>query len=82
MTNKLSLAKSAANIIVGSSVSKVINDVIKNNTDVETTADQAKVAIGSVVLGCMVADHAKTYVHKPIEAVADWFESRKATETN
>lgn len=81
MTNKLSLAKTAANIIVGSSVTKVVNDIIVNNTDVETTADQAKVAVGSVVLGMMAADAAKDYVHPKIDKVAAWLASRKSTET-
>jgi len=79
--SKLSLIKSAANIVVGSSVAKVVNDVIKNNTDAETVADQAKIAVGSVVLGCMVADHAKAYVHKPIDAIAQMLEDRKATQS-
>jgi hypothetical protein len=62
-------------------VTKVVNDIITNNTDVETTVDSAKVAIGSVVIGMMAADAAKDYVHPKIDAVAEFFTSRKEAQS-
>lgn len=80
MQVKLSTVKFVTNIVTGAGVSKVVNDVIRNNTTVETTTDAVKVGIGSVVLGSMIADKATEHVFAKIDAADRWiteFKQRK-----
>lgn len=61
-TNKLALAKTAVRFASALGSSKIVHDIIQNNCTVSTTADKVKVAIGSVVIGSMIADHVSSYV--------------------
>jgi hypothetical protein len=81
MSDKLMLTKLAVQVISGIGVSKVVKDIIANNTTVETTADAVKVWTGSVVIGSMASDAVSNHVNAKIDQVANWFESRKTTET-
>jgi hypothetical protein len=77
MSGTLPLTRLAVHVIASIGVSKVINDIITNNTNVATTADAVKVATGSIVLGSMIADQASKHVNDRINAVVAWNESRK-----
>lgn len=81
MTNKLDIVKTAINFAAGAGVSKVVHDIIKNNTDPETTADTLKVAAGSIVLGSMVADRASEHVNAKVDAIAAWASKLKDKKT-
>lgn len=76
-SSKLEMIKFATNVIAGAGVSKVIKDIIANNTTVETTGDAIKVWTGSIVIGSMAADAGSKHVNAKVDAVANWFESRK-----
>jgi hypothetical protein len=73
----LPVAKVAAQVIASLGVSKIVNDVIRNNTNSETTADAVKVAAGSIVLGSLIAEHASNHVNTRIAALATWYNERK-----
>lgn len=75
---KLHYIKLAAQFVIGASVSKVINDVITNNTDPETTIDQIEITVGSAALGWMVSDMAKEWTDTKIDTVAEKIEEIKA----
>lgn len=75
---KLHYIKLAAQFVIGASVSKVINDVITNNTDPETTIDQIEITVGSAALGWMVSDMAKEWTDTKIDAVAEKIEEIEA----
>lgn len=77
--SKFAIAKMAINFVAGASVSKVVNDVIRNNTTVETTWDAAEVWMGSVVIGSMVADAGSKHVNHKMDRIAAWWESRDDT---
>lgn len=81
MSSKLAFAKMAINFTAGAGVSKVINDIIRNNTTVETAGDAAKVWVGSIVIGSMAADAGSKHVNTKVDAVVNWFEQRKADTT-
>jgi hypothetical protein len=81
MSNAIVITKLAAHLICAAGVSKVINDVITNNTTVMSSADAVRVATGSIVLGSLVAEHASKHVNNRIDAAAVWFANRKAEET-
>lgn len=79
MSDMLPIAKLAVNLISSVGVSKVVNDIIRNNTNVATTADAVKVAAGSLVLGSMIADHASKHVNDRVDSAVAWYQSRKDT---
>jgi hypothetical protein len=77
MSDKLAIAKLAINVTAGLGVSKVVHDIIANNTTVETTADAVKVWTGSLVIGSMVAEQASSHVNRKFDATVNWWEARK-----
>jgi hypothetical protein len=81
MSDKLPIIRLAAHIAASVGVSKVINDIISNNTNVATTADAVKVWTGSLVLGSMIVSEASKHVNDRIDVANSWYESRKAEET-
>jgi hypothetical protein len=81
MSDKFAIAKLVINFAAGAGVSKVVNDIITNNTTVETTTDAAKVWAGSVVIGSMVAEAGSKHVNAKVDAVEAWWENRKAAKT-
>jgi len=78
MSGAFPIARLAVHVIASIGVSKVINDIITNNTNVVTTADAVKVMTGSIVLGSMIAEQASNHVNNRVDAVIAWNESRKA----
>lgn len=72
--------KFAVQIIAGLGVSKIVNDIISNNTTVVTTVDQVRVAVGSLVIGSMVADTLAKHVDTRVDEIAAWNEKRKAEQ--
>jgi len=83
-TDKMKIAKAAIRIIAGAGCSKVVNDIIRNNTNVETTMDSIKVLVGSVVIGTMVADAGADHVETKVDQlIGIWndVKSEEKTET-
>lgn len=82
---QVKLIKAVANIATVLSVSKITKDVITNNTDVITGADQARVWFGSFVIGGMVAERASEHVDRRIDGALAWydnFQAKKNTTRN
>lgn len=70
---KLELTKTVVNIVVGTGTTKIVSNIIKNNTNAETITDTVTMAAGSVVLGSMAADASKEYTSDKIDKIADWW---------
>jgi hypothetical protein len=68
----------AAQVFASVGVSKVVNDVIKNNTSIITTTDAVRVWAGSLVIGSMIADNAAKHVNDRVTEVLEWNQNRKA----
>lgn len=81
-SEKIKAFKFVAQIITTVGVSKVVRDTITNNTDVVTTADAAKVAVGSFVIGGMVAEQAHEHVNRRIDSATAWYQNRQNDENN
>ncbi len=77
MSSTLPVVKLAVQFVSSVGVSKVVHDIIKLNTNAETTADAVKVLTGSIVIGSMIAEHASKHVNDRMDAVVAWNESRK-----
>src|SRR3954447_4398745 len=73
----LPVARLVLNAAASIGVSRVVNDIIRNNTNVVTTADSVKVWTGAIVIGSMVADRAMDHVNETIDGVVAWNEKRK-----
>lgn len=82
MSNKVALARLAVHLVGAAGVSKVVNDIISNNTSIETTADAVKVWAGAIVIGSMVAEQAQKHVDTRMNQAQTWWEARKASETS
>lgn len=66
------LVKLAANIVAGLGVTKVVDEVIKNNTTVLTTFDAVRVWTGRVVLGSLVLDRSADFVNEQFDDYKAW----------
>lgn len=63
----LSVAKLAINVVGSLGVGKILNDVIKSNTTIVTTADKLLVNAGTLVLGTMAGQKASDTVNTTID---------------
>lgn len=77
MPAKLDIAKTAVNFIVGGGVTKIVNDVIANNTDPETTKEKIEVAAGSLVLATMIVGRTSEYTNARMDEAALWLTKLK-----
>ncbi len=73
LTGTKLVAKFAASI----GVSKVVGDIIKNNTTVLTTAQKVSVHIGGLVIGSMMVEQAQNHVDSVIDEMVRWNAERK-----
>ena len=74
--NTFTIVKAGVHIISALGVSKVLGDIIKNNTTVVTTTDKVLVNAGSIVLGSMIVEKASNHVNEQIENVITWHANR------
>jgi hypothetical protein len=81
MTEQVPIAKFAVQVVASIGVSKVVNDIIKNNTTILTQMDNLKVGVGSLVIGSMIADQTMKNVSDRYDSVAAWYANRKANST-
>jgi hypothetical protein len=77
MSAAFPIIRLAVNVVGSVGVAKVIGDVIKNNTNVVTTADAVKVMAGSLVIGSMIVDHASTHVNEQFNSAYAWWQNQK-----
>lgn len=67
MSSLLPAVKLGVAALAGIPVSKIANDIIRNNVTIVTKMDKIKVATGSVVIGAMISQQ----VSKTTDAVVD-----------
>lgn len=78
--SKLAFVKLAADVVTGVGVSKIVHDIISNNVTIISNGDRIKVAVGSMVIGSMIAEAASSHVHAKIDKAAEFWQNRKATK--
>jgi hypothetical protein len=71
------VVKLGIHIVSSLGVSKVISEVIANNTVIESTADKVLVKTGTLVLGTMIGGHAKNHVNDVIDKATNMFKSKE-----
>ena len=70
---KLELTKAVTSFVVTSGTTKIVNGIIRNNTDPEKVTDTVSIAAASVVIGMMVGDATKKYTDEKIDEFAAWY---------
>lgn len=60
-------------------VSKVVNDIIRNNTTIVTTTDAVRVWAGSLVIGSMIADSAAKHINDRVTEIIEWRNGKQET---
>lgn len=75
----LPFARLVVHAISSIGVSKVIHDIVKNNTTVVTTVDAVRVWTGSIVISSLIAEHASKHVNERMDTVLAWNEKRTKT---
>lgn len=70
---KTEVAKWAAALVVGGTTTKVVKEIIQNNTDPTTIADKSAVIVGSYVLGAIVADASKKWTDAKLDSLIIWW---------
>jgi hypothetical protein len=68
----LTSTKLAVNVISSIGVSKVIGDIVKNNTTVLTGSQKFFVNAGGLVIGSMVVEQALNHVNRTIDNIVEW----------
>ena len=63
--------KLTINIVSSLGVSKVVGDIIRNNTTVLTTSQRLLVNTGGLVLGSMIVEQAIDHVNRTIDSFID-----------
>lgn len=71
MSSLLPAVKLGMAVLAGIPVSKIANDIIKNNVTIVTKMDQIKVATGSVVIGAMISQQVSKTTDMFVDAVVN-----------
>lgn len=79
VSEKAPIIRLVTQLFASAGVSKVVNDIITNNTNIQTTPDAVKVWMGSIVIGSMIAEQASKHVNDRIDAVIAWKKSRETS---
>jgi hypothetical protein len=68
--------KLATQIVAGLGVSKIVNDIIKNNVAITTTVQAVTVKAGGFVIGSMLWEQSSNHIERMANDVATWFENK------
>lgn len=71
MSSLLPAVKLGMAVLAGIPVSKIANDIIKNNVTIVTKMDKVKVATGSVVIGAMISQQVSKTTDMFVDAVVN-----------
>lgn len=74
------IGKAGVQLIAALGVTRVVAEVVRNNTTVVTTLDKILINTGGFVLGSIVVDHANDRVNYAFEKFSEWNEQRKEEE--
>jgi len=81
MTDKLALARLIIKHGVGFSVGGVVAQIVKNNTNPQTTVQAVQTVIGGFVLGTMVGDYAAMYAVNTFDNVVNQVKDARAEKS-
>jgi hypothetical protein len=76
--NAFAIVKLSTQLVAGLGVTKIVSDIIQNNTNVETTAQAVKVWVGGAALAGVMVKQSSDYIEDQATQLRDWLASRKA----
>jgi hypothetical protein len=80
--HSFTIVKAGVHLVSALGVTKVMGDIVKNNTTIVTGMDKLLVTAGSLVLGSMVVERASEHVQEQIDSVIMWHANRGSDTTN
>lgn len=74
--DKLTVFKKVSTFVVGVGVGRIVHSIIENNaTAADSLPAKGAMVVGSYVLGVMIADEARAFTERKIDALVDaWYE--------
>jgi hypothetical protein len=69
--NKIAIIKKAVSVVVGFGVSKIVNDIIANNVQLEKSHQKVTVPLASIAIGGAVAEATSKYTDAAIDEMVD-----------
>lgn len=75
-----SMIKVGAHVVSALGVTKVLGDIVRNNTNIVTTYDKVLVNAGSLVLGSMIVQKASDHVTAVLAGVQAKIENQQTED--
>jgi len=76
-SDKLSIAKMVIRWTVIGGTSKIVNGIVKNNTDPETLSEKVQIFAGSFAIGGMVANVVGDHTDEKVDEIIVWTKKAK-----
>jgi hypothetical protein len=73
--NKVQIAKTIANVIVGAGTYRLVNGIVENNMETETTTDKVLAQSTSLVIGAMASNVTRSYTDQKIDEIVAWWKT-------
>lgn len=80
--NKMRVAKFIVSAVVSAGVSKVVGDVIKNNTNVTRFNETVLVFVGSVVIKGVISECVNKYTETKVDELVVWWNENVKDKLN
>jgi len=77
---KTDVAKQIVTFVVNVGTSKIIHGIVSNNTNPERMTDHISIAVGSIVLGSMVADATRKFTDAKIDELITFWQTKVKTQ--
>ena len=78
---KIEIIKTVTRFVVGAGTSKIVDGIVRNNTDAKNIYEKIAIGVAGIVAGAMAADAAKEYTDAQIDEIADWWNNRNSVKT-
>jgi hypothetical protein len=72
--NKIAAFKKTVTVVIGFGVSKIVNDIIANNVEIEKAHQQVTVPVASFAIGGAVAQASSEYTDSFIDECVDFWQ--------
>jgi hypothetical protein len=73
--------KLGAQIMCGLGATKIVNDIIRNQVTIVTTADALKVWAGSLVISSMIVEQSSRHIDRVVTDVSNLVANKKTEES-
>lgn len=75
--NKIAVLKKAVTFVIGAGVTKIVNDIVANNVEIDKPYQNVTVPLASFAVGGVVADATSDYTDSMIDQAAAFVQNLK-----